>query len=113
MRGVYPSDCYAAGKERRLRRLAKVASPRLWQAYREGRLSLRATEAVSRKLGSPAQDRWLQKELERRARKAQGEHLAATVIMDLLLGTGRIDLAKITETIRDRIHSARQITQAS
>jgi hypothetical protein len=75
----------------------------LWQAYCDGELSLRSAEAISRKLGShSAQDRWLQKESERRTRKAQGEHIAATVITSLL-SADSLDLFAIGAAIREAI----------
>jgi len=105
-RAPCPSDCYQACKDRRIRRLKKVASPRLWEAFVGGQLSLRAAEIVSRKLGNhSAQNRWLCRELERRRRKIEGERTAAAVIMDFL-GAGRIDLSQIGAAIREAIHVA-------
>jgi hypothetical protein len=76
------------------------------QALLAGQLDPPAAEITARKLKShSAQNQWLAKELERRARKAEGQHLAAMVINDLL-GAGVFDLSRIGTAIREAISEA-------
>jgi hypothetical protein len=103
-RPLYASDSYPQCKQRRLRRIQRAASQRLWEAFQEGQLSLHATEAIARKFGPTQQNRWLEKELERRRRKSEGQILAASVINELL-GAGVFDLSRIGMAIRAAIRS--------
>jgi len=95
------SEIYRQCKARRLRRLRRTVSPTLWQALQDGKISLYAADGAA-KLAVTEQDEWLSSELERRRRKIEGEHIASSVIMELL-AAGVFDLGQIAETIRSTI----------
>ena len=105
-RSMFASAGYLETKERRLRRIKRLAIPQLVSAFEDGRLSLRATELLSR-LSHRQQRTQLVAQLGRQQEKIQGEELAATAIGRCLQDQGgQIQLStvldRIIETIRGK-----------
>jgi hypothetical protein len=97
---MFASATYAATKQRRLRAIARRATPELSEAFSQGELSLRRTELLSKL--SPARQRQI---LAKEQRKEDAQRLAAQALHDFLAQEkGRIDLKqvarRIVETIR-------------
>src|SRR5262249_27079379 len=103
-RSPWESNSYAAGKQRRLKRIEREATGELSKAFREGKLSLRQTDILSR-LEPAKQRREVAKVLTARARRIDGERLANEAIVEMLQEVDRkqLDLGELARTIRDRI----------
>ena len=78
-KAVFASQSYAEARARRLRRIAKRASAELKEAYREGRLSLRQYDLLSKL--SPHRQR---KAIELERNKERAQTLAAAAIRSVL-----------------------------
>ena len=102
-RSPWESNSYAAGKRRRLKRIERAATGELIKAFGEGKLSLRQTDILSR-LEPAKQRREVAEVLAQRARKIDGERLAAVAIAEFLSqGDKPLELSRVAKAIVETI----------
>jgi hypothetical protein len=100
-KAFFASQGYAEARKRRLRRIERIATAELVEAFSQGRLSLRQYDRLSRLL--PVRQR---KAVQLDRHKEQAQNLAAAAISSVLAQKPqRIDLALIASKIIDSIRS--------